>query len=70
MNKNCIVLVFRIFSDSFGTPKKRISAKKKVKHSGSQDRTTTNQAMQMKQSAKDLKESDLAMKTCRKMVLI
>lgn len=70
MNKNCIVLVFRIFSDSFGTPRKTISTKIIDKKSESQDRTPNSQAMQMKQAAKDLKERDLAMKTQKKLVLI
>lgn len=49
MNKNCIVLVFRIFSETFGTSRKRISTKIFDKNSGSQDRTPNNQALQMKQ---------------------
>lgn len=58
-----MVLVFRIFSDSFGTPRKRISTKIIEQMSGSQDRNPKNRAMQMKQAAKDLKESDLTTKT-------
>lgn len=70
MNKNWIVLVLGIFSDSFGTPRKRISTKTIINESGSQDRTPSNQAMEMKQAAKDLKETDLAVKTWRRLVLI